>query len=322
MIEIEEARRVLRIEAQAILDVVERLDGNFKIAVDKILACKGKVIVTGMGKSGLIGRKISSTFSSTGTPSLFLHPAESSHGDLGVIGDHDLVLAISNSGETEELMPILHFVARRNIPLIVMSSQASSPLGRAGVFLDISVTEEACSLGLAPTSSSTVTLALGDALAMSILKMRGFSREDFAEFHPAGSLGRRLVLRVKDLMHGSELPVVRQRDDMAKVLTLMTSSEIRGVAGVVNDRGQLCGCITDGDLRRRLEKNKGPLTETAEDLMSKNPKTIDQNEMAEKALFVMEQFQIQNLFVVDKASDSLKPVGVIHLQDLIKAKLR
>ncbi len=322
MIEIEEARRVLRIEAQAILDVVERLDGNFKIAVDKILACKGKVIVTGMGKSGLIGRKISSTFSSTGTPSLFLHPAESSHGDLGVIGDHDLVLAISNSGETEELMPILHFVARRNIPLIVMSSQASSPLGRAGVFLDISVTEEACSLGLAPTSSSTVTLALGDALAMSILKMRGFSREDFAEFHPAGSLGRRLVLRVKDLMHGSELPVVRQRDDMAKVLTLMTSSEIRGVAGVVNDRGQLCGCITDGDLRRRLEKNKGPLIETAEDLMSKNPKTIDQNEMAEKALFVMEQFQIQNLFVVDKASDSLKPVGVIHLQDLIKAKLR
>ncbi len=323
MIEIEEARRVLRVEAQSILDVVERLDQNFKSAVDKMVACKGKVIVAGIGKSGLVGRKISSTLTSTGTPSLFLHPAESSHGDLGVIGDQDLVLAISNSGETEELMPILHFVARRNIPIIVMTSKPSSTLGRAGIFLDISVKEEACSLGLAPTSSSTVTMALGDALAMSILKVRGFGREDFAEFHPAGSLGRRLVLRVKDLMHtGGGLPLVKSRDDMAKVLTLMTSAEVRGVAGVLDDNDRLCGCITDGDLRRRLEKNKNPLTDAAEDLMSKSPKTIDQNEMAEKALFVMEQFQIQNLFVVDKASASLKPVGVIHLQDLLKAKLR
>ncbi len=324
MIEIEEARRVLRIEAQSILDVVERLDENFKLAVDKIIACKGKVIVTGIGKSGLVGRKISSTLNSTGTPSLFLHPAESSHGDLGVISENDLVIAISNSGETEELTPTLHFAVRRNIPLIVMTSKQSSTLGRAGVFLDISVREEACSLGLAPTSSSTVTVALGDALAMAILKVRGFGREDFAEFHPAGSLGRRLVLRVKDLMHGSGLglPLVRRTDDMAKVLALMTSAEVRGVAGVLDENDRLCGCITDGDLRRRLEKNKNPLTDIAEDIMSKSPKTIDQNEMAEKALFVMEQFQIQNLFVIDKSNGSLKPVGVIHLQDLLKAKLR
>jgi len=324
MIEIEEARRVLRIEAQSVLDVAERLDHKFKAAVDTILSCKGKLIVTGVGKSGLVGRKIASTFSSTGTPALFLHPVESSHGDLGVISSTDLVLAISNSGETEELIPILNFVVRRNIPLLVMTSKPDSTLGRAGIFLDISVREEACSLGLAPTSSSTTTLALGDALAMSVLKMRGFGRDDFAEFHPAGSLGRRLVLRVKDLMHsGGSLPLVEKKDDMVKVIALMTSAEVRGVAGVVDEKGHLCGCVTDGDIRRRLEKNKNPLSETAVDIMSKNPKTIDANEMAEKALFIMEQFQIQNLFVVDKQSkETSKPVGLIHLQDLIKAKLR
>lgn len=324
MIEIEEARRVLRVEAQAILDVAERLDQNFKQAVDTVLKCQGKLIVTGVGKSGIVGRKIASTFSSTGTPSLFLHPTESSHGDLGVIGSNDIILAISNSGETEELLPIINFAVRRNIPLLVMSAKKTSTLGKAGIFLDISVKEEACSLGLAPTSSSTATLALGDALAMSVLKMRGFSRQDFAEFHPAGTLGRRLFLRVRDLMHsGSALPIVKKRDDMTKVLSLMTAAEVRGVAGVVDEKNQLCGCVTDGDIRRRLEKNKNPLTEVAEDIMSRNPKTIDASEMAEKALFVMEQFQIQNLFVVDKQSSTpLVPIGLLHLQDLIKAKLR
>ncbi len=324
MIEIEEARRVLRVEAQSILDVAERLDNNFKQATDLVLNCKGKLIVTGIGKSGLVGRKIASTFSSTGTPSLFLHPTESSHGDLGVISAGDIVLAISNSGETEELNPIMHFTARRNIPLIGMTSKATSTLGKAGVFLDISVKEEACSLGLAPTSSSTATLALGDALAMAVLKMRGFGREAFAEYHPAGSLGRRLFLRVKDLMHaGSALPIVKKKDDMGKVIALMTAAEVRGVAGVVDEKNQLCGCVTDGDIRRRLEKNKNPLSEVAEDIMSLNPKTIDASEMAEKALFIMEQFQIQNLFVIDKSAGSPQvPVGLIHLQDLIKAKLR
>lgn len=324
MIEIEEARRVLRVEAQAILDSAERLNGNFKSAVEKIMSCTGKVIVTGIGKSGLVGRKIASTFSSTGTPALFLHPSESSHGDLGVIGNSDLVLAISNSGETEELMPIVNFIVRRDIPLIVMTSKPTSFLGRTGLFLDISVKEEACSLGLAPTSSSTVTMALGDALAMAVLKMRGFGRDDFAEYHPAGSLGRRLFLRVRDLMHsGAALPIVKKGDDMAKVVSIMTSAEVRGVAGVVDENENFCGCITDGDIRRRLEKNKNPLTEKAEDLMSKAPKTIDVSEMAERALFVMEQFQIQNLFVIDKnSSQPQRPIGLLHLQDLIKAKLR
>lgn len=324
MIEIEEARRVLRVEAQSILDVAERLDKNFKQAAEAILNCKGKLIVTGIGKSGIIGRKISSTFSSTGTPSLFLHPTESSHGDLGVISSSDLVLAISNSGETDELVPIINFVARRNIPLIGMTSKSVSTLGRSGIFLDISVKEEACSLGLAPTSSSTVTLALGDALAMAVLKLRGFGREDFAEYHPAGSLGRRLFLRVRDLMHvGAALPIVKKKDNMAKVISLMTSAEVRGVAGVVDDNNRLCGCVTDGDIRRRLEKNKNPLTDVAEDIMSLSPKTIDASEMAEKALFIMEQFQIQNLFVIDRQSSAPHvPVGLIHLQDLIKAKLR
>lgn len=324
MIELEEGRRVLRIEAQSLLDAVERLDADFSKATRLVLNCKGKLIVTGIGKSGLIGRKISSTFSSTGTPSLFLHPAESAHGDLGVIADSDLILAISNSGEAEELQSILNFAARRNVPVIAMTSRKDSALGRAGVVIDVSVKEEACSLGLAPTSSTTLTLALGDALAMAVLRMRGFTREDFAQFHPSGVLGRRLLTRVGDLMHkGDQLPIVSENEDMTKVLTLMTSSHVRGVAGVVDKDQSLSGILTDGDIRRRLEKNKNAFTESVNDIMSKNPKTIDVNELAEKALFVMEQFQIQSLFVIDKASANIKkPVGLIHLQDLLKARLR
>lgn len=324
MIEVEEARRVLRIEAQSLLDAVERINGDFSKSAQLILACKGKLIVTGIGKSGLIGRKISSTFSSTGTPSLFLHPAESAHGDLGVIGDNDLILAISNSGEAEELVSILNFAARRNIPVIAFTSQKNSTLGRAGLVIDISVKEEACSLALAPTSSSTLTLALGDALAMAVMRLRGFTREDFAQYHPSGTLGRRLLTRVGDLMHkGKELPLVHLDEDMTKVLTLMTSSHVRGVAGVIDKDNSLSGIITDGDIRRRLEKNKQPFEDSVKDVMSKNPKTIDVNELAEKALFVMEQFQIQSLFVIDKTSSNHKaPVGLIHLQDLLKARLR
>jgi arabinose-5-phosphate isomerase len=325
MIEVDEGRRVLRIEAQSLLDAVERLDTNFAKAAQKIFACKGKLVVTGIGKSGLIGRKISSTFSSTGTPSVFLHPAESAHGDLGLLADNDLILAISNSGESEELSPILNFAARRNIGVIAMTAHANSILGRAGVWIDISVKEEACSLGLAPTSSSTLTLALGDAMAMAVLRLRGFTREDFAQYHPSGTLGRRLLTRVSDIMHkGDSLPLVNRKEDMAKVISIMTSSHVfRGVAGVLDDQESLFGVITDGDIRRRLEKNKQPFTEAAEAVMSKNPKTIDANELAEKALFVMEQFQIQTLFVIDKSlPNPRKPVGLIHLQDLLKAGLR
>lgn len=318
--DLEEARRVLRIEAQSILDLSDKLDSRFERAVQMILDCTGKVILTGMGKSGQIARKISSTLSSTGTPSVFLHPAESAHGDLGVIAKGDLVVAISNSGESPEMNSLLHFVARRGVSLIAMTGNASSSLARAAqVNLDISVKEEACPLGLAPTSSSTASLALGDALAMAVLRRRGFRREEFAEFHPGGKLGRRLLTRVREVMHGGEsLPLVPLDEPMTKVVTAMTSKDVRGVAGVVDSAGNLLGVITDGDIRRRFEKSNAPLTESAADLMSKTPKTVDASELAEKAAFLMQQFRIQILFVVDKAGANPKaPIGLIHMQDLL-----
>ena len=322
---IEEARRVLKIEAQALLDMAEKLDDSFNKAVEMIMNCRGKLIISGIGKSGQIARKISSTFSSTGTPSLFLHPAESSHGDLGVITEQDLVLAISYGGNTAELTELVNFLARKNIPMISMTGNKDSVLGKsATVMLSIAVKEEACPFGLAPTTSSTATLALGDALAMAVLKKKGFRKEDFAQFHPGGSLGRKLLTRVRDVMHaGDALPIVKPQEDMVKVISLMTAKEVRGVAGVVDDQGALLGVITDGDIRRRLEKSKNPLSEKAQDLMSKNPKTIDADELAERALFVMEQFRIQTLFVVDKnQSQTQAPVGLLHLQDLLQAKIR
>ncbi len=322
---IEEARRVLKIEAQALLDMAEKLDDSFNKAVEMIMNCRGKLIISGIGKSGQIARKISSTFSSTGTPSLFLHPAESSHGDLGVITEQDLVLAISYGGNTAELTELVNFLARKNIPMISMTGNKDSVLGKsATVMLSIAVKEEACPLGLAPTTSSTATLALGDALAMAVLKKKGFRKEDYAQFHPGGSLGRKLLTRVRDVMHaGDALPIVKPQEDMVKVISLMTAKEVRGVAGVVDEQGALLGVITDGDIRRRLEKSKNPLSEKAQDLMSKNPKTIDADELAERALFVMEQFRIQTLFVVDKNQPQMQaPVGLLHLQDLLQAKIR
>lgn len=325
MSHIEEARRVLNIEAQSILRQAERLGDAFNRAVEMICGCTGKVIVTGMGKSGHVGRKISATFSSTGTPSVFVHPAESSHGDLGVIAKGDLVIALSFGGESPELGPLLQYLSRKGIPLIAMTGNAKSSLAKASqVCLEIVITEEACPMGLAPTSSSTTTLALGDALAMSVLKNRGFRKEDFAEFHPGGSLGRRLTTRVADLMHvGDALPIVAPTDPLLKVISMMTAKEVRGVAGVVDGSGVLVGIITDGDIRRRLEKTQAPFTESAQDIMSRTPKTIDAQELAERALFLMQQFRIQILFAVDKtAANPNRPVGVVHLQDLLGAQIR
>jgi arabinose-5-phosphate isomerase len=325
MSHLEEARRVLKIEAESIMKLAEKLDDRFDAAVELIGSCRGKVIVTGIGKSGHVGRKISSTMSSTGTPSVFVHPTESSHGDLGVITKEDLVIAISFGGETAELGPLLQYVARKNVPLIALTGQPKSSLARAAqISLDVVITEEACPMGLAPTSSSTATLALGDALATSVLKLRGFRKEDYAEFHPGGSLGRRLTTRVRDVMHvGEALPLVLPEEPLVKVLSIMTAKEVRGVAGVVNAEGALIGVVTDGDIRRRLERTQAPFTESARDLMSKAPKTIDSDELAEKALFLMQQFQIQILFAVDKSSQNpLSPVGVLHLQDLLKANIR
>jgi arabinose-5-phosphate isomerase len=322
MSSLNEAQRVLEIEAQAILDLKDRLNESFEKAVELICECRGKVVVAGMGKSGHIGRKMAATMSSTGTPALFLHPAESSHGDLGVVAEGDCLIVISYGGGSQELNDLIAFVTRKGLPMIAMTGNLESQLAQAStVTLDISVKEEACPLKLAPTSSSTVTLALGDALAMAVLKLKGFREEDFAEFHPGGKLGRRLLTRVSDLMHDNGgLPVVKDSDSMAHIVSIMTGGDVRGVAGVVGQDNALVGVITDGDIRRHLEKNKNPLEASVKELMSSQPKTIDPNEMAAKALFIMEQFSIQSLFVVD--STTHKPLGLIHLQDLIKAKIR
>ena len=323
--DIKEAVRVLKIEAQSILDLIERLDESFLKAVDILMGCKGKVVVSGMGKSGQIARKIASTLSSTGTPSIFLSPAESLHGDLGVISELDVVVGISYGGESVEMSEILKYVVRKGIPLIALVGKPISSLAQtADAFLNINVKEEACPLGVAPTSSSTATLAMGDALAMALLKKKGFNEERFAEFHPGGSLGRRLLTKVSDVMRtGGEMPIVNEEASILDVVSLMTGKEVRGVSAVIGKTGELVGSITDGDIRRHLQKSTEPMSAISSSLMSRNPKTIDQNEMAEKAMFIMEQFQIQTLFVVDKSgSTKMKPIGILQLQDLLKAKIR
>lgn len=319
------ARRVLDVEAKSILSLSDRVGEDFVRAVGMILQCKGKLIATGVGKSGQIARKLASTFSSTGTSSVYLHPAEGAHGDLGMISAGDVVLALSYGGESAELTQILNFCTRRGVPLIAMTGKKESALARAAqAVLDVNVPKEACPLGLAPTASTTATLALGDALAMAVLEEKGFSADNFAEFHPGGSLGARLLTRVKDLMHtGEAMPVVKEDTSLREVFSIMTHREVRGVAGVVDVDGNLIGVVTDGDIRRRLEKNGDPFLGTAKDLMNPNPRTIDQNELAEKALYLMEQFKIQLLFVQDPSSSAPKrPVGVLNYQDLFRAKIR
>lgn len=321
---IEIAKNVLKIEAESILALTDRIDDSFVKAVEMMLACKGKVVVTGIGKSGQIARKLSSTLSSTGTPALYLHPAESSHGDLGVLTEQDIVIAISYGGEAIELNSILNFISRRGIKLIAMTGKLQSTLAKASdVVLNIAVEKEACPLNLAPTSSSTATLAMGDALAMAVLDQKNFKTENFAEFHPAGSLGAKL-LRVKDLMKtGAALPFIEKTTSMKDILTKMTHQSVRGAAGVLDANKNLIGIITDGDIRRFLEKNQTPFSAVAENIMSVSPKTIDANELAEKALFLMEQFQIQMLIVLDQNSANPKsPVGMLIYQDLLSSKVR
>lgn len=321
---IEQAKRVLDIEAKAILKCKDELNGDFEKAISLIRGVEGKVVLSGIGKSGHIATKISSTMASTGTPSIFVHPAEASHGDMGIIEERDIVIMVSNGGNSVELSDMIAYVKRKNIPLIGFTGNPDSQLGKAAdVIINIAVEEEACPMGLAPTTSTTVTLALGDALAIGLLVDKGFGKEDYAEFHPGGSLGRRLLTRVKDVMHeGTSLPLVEKGTPMKEVISRMTGKEVRGVAGVVDESGTLVGIITDGDIRRRLERSDEPLIEPARDLMSTSPKTISGEELAQKALFMMEQFQIQTLFVVEDKSSPLKPIGILHLQDLLKAKIR
>ena len=284
---IQQGLRVLEVEAQAILALKDRLGAEFEQVVSLITNCKGKLILTGMGKSGQIARKLAATFSSTGTPAVFLHPAESSHGDLGVIQTGDVVMALSYGGESPEFSGILRFVARKGMPLIAVTGNLNSSLAKAAqVTLNVHVSEEACPLNLAPTASSTATLALGDAVAMAVMAEKGFSPEDFAEFHPGGSLGYRLLTRVKDVMHGGEaLPAVGLETPLREVFSIMTHKDVRGAAGVVDGKGDLVGVITDGQIRRRLEKSTDPLTGTAKDLMTTNPRTIDANELDDARWF-------------------------------------
>lgn len=316
---IEEAQKVLRIEAEAIQFLQHKIGDSFVKAVNLLHGCTGKVIVIGIGKSGIVAQKIASTFSCTGTPAFFLHPAEGIHGDIGMISKGDVALAVSNSGETQEIIQILPLIKRWGIPLIVMTGNLRSVLAQSGeVVLDTGVKEEACPLGLVPTASTTATLALGDALALALLVKRGFQEDDFALLHPGGALGRRLLLRVEDLMHtGSNIPLIDEDTPMKVGLLEMTSKRM-GVTGVCNKQGAVVGIITDGDLRRALEKEDDVLNRKASAIMTANPKTISKDDLAATALRKMEEFAITSLFIL--AGDrSQKPVGIIHMHDLLRA---
>lgn len=316
---IDSARKVLQIEADAVLALMPRLNGDFSKAVKAILACEGRVVVTGMGKSGLICQKIAATLASTGTPAMFLHPAEGIHGDLGMMTRNDLVLAVSNSGETEEICRILPVIKRMGLPLIGMAGNPKSALAQASdIFLDISVAEEACPLGLAPTASTTATLAMGDALAVVLLEERGFRAEDFALFHPGGALGKKLLLRVEDLMHSATaIPLVNKETLLREALFEITNKQL-GVTGVVNQDGELLGVFTDGDLRRVMESGLESLQQPIDKVMTTSPKRILQRNLAAKALQLMEAHSITSLFVFAD-EDALVPVGIIHLHDLLRA---
>jgi len=313
---IAEGRRVLKIEARAVQALVDRLDVQFDRAVDVLLRCKGKVVVSGMGKSGLVGQKIAATMASTGTPAFFLHPAEGIHGDLGMLGRADVLIAISNSGETHEILQLLPYVERMGIPVVSMTGRMASTLAKnSDVALDVSVSEEACPLGLAPTASTTATLAMGDALAVVLLQKRGFKEEDFAQFHPGGALGRRLLVRVKDVMHGgAEVPKVSEAVPATAAILEITAKKL-GMTTVTDTGGKLVGIITDGDLRRFIQQGGDFAKVTAGDLASRHPKTIAPDDLAAKAVERIERFSITTLVVTEGEG---KIVGVIHLHDLLK----
>jgi arabinose-5-phosphate isomerase len=314
----ETARRVLQSEANAIAGLVERIDYRFEKAVMLLDTCKGRVVLTGMGKSGIICKKIAATFSSTGIPSLFIHPAEAIHGDLGMIVPGDVLVAISNSGETGELLPLLEWIKRVGVPLISLTGNVESTLARhSDIVIDVSVSEEACPLNLVPTASTTAALAMGDALAMCLMEKRGFQQEDFARLHPGGKLGRKL-LKVGDLMRtGDRVPAVYGDTAMKDVIYEMSHKGI-GITTVLDREDRVIGIVSDGDLRRHLEKDDRLLERTARDCMTVNPKTIPEQELATKALNLMEEMRITSLIVLD---DQKKIKGVIHIHDLWRTEM-
>ena len=307
---------MLKEEAKAITELAEAIDGNFEKAIEILLKTKGKVVLTGVGKSGLICKKIAGTLSSTGTPAFFLHPTDAAHGDLGVLRGDDTVIAISKSGETEELLNIIPLIKSFGIPVIAITNNPDSTLARlADVSLCINVKKEACPLGLAPTTSTTATLALGDAIAIALMEIKGFSSEDFAKLHPGGKLGIRLS-RLRDIMRtGSAIPVVKPDTPLKEVVYEISSKRLG--ATLVMEGEKLVGIITDGDLRRALERGYS-ITAKAKEIMTRNPKVINQNEFAEKAIEVMEFYKITVLPVVN---DENKVVGIIHLHDILGRRI-
>jgi len=311
------ARAVIETEAEAVAGLAARIDANFARACRHMLACEGRVVVLGMGKSGHIGGKIAATLASTGTPAFFVHPGEASHGDLGMITAKDAVLAISNSGETEEILTILPLIKRLGVPLIAMTGNPASTLARAAtVHIDVSVPKEACPLGLAPTASTTATLAMGDALAIALLEARGFTAEDFARTHPGGRLGRRLLLLIRDLMHtGEAIPRVREGTLLRDALVEMTRKGL-GMTAVVDEDERVLGIFTDGDLRRALDREVDVHTTPIEAVMTRNCKTVGPELLAAEALQIMEAHKINALLVVDGGE---RLVGALNMHDLLRA---
>lgn len=313
-------KKVIEIEGKAVLDLVDNINDQFVQVVKIIAKSTGRVVFTGMGKSGLIARKIVATLNSTGTPAIYMHPTDALHGDLGMVRDEDIVILISKSGNTEELLALVPMFKRLDVKLIGMLGNNESKIGRyCDYFLDVSVKEEACPHDLAPTASTTAALAMGDALAVALLDFRGFTAEDFALLHPAGSLGKRLSLRIKEIMiTGKDIPVVKTSAGMKDIIVEITTKRL-GHTLVVNENGELCGIITDGDLRRLLEKSLEITNLTAEEIMTKNPKTIKQDFLASFALQQMETFKITSLAV---KNENNYPVGIVHLHDLVKLGLQ
>jgi arabinose-5-phosphate isomerase len=310
-------KAVLETEANAILALLPRIDERFAQACDYLLHCAGRIIVIGMGKSGHIGKKIAATFASTGSPAFFVHPGEAKHGDIGMITPKDVVLVLSNSGETEEIITLLPYLKRLNIPLITMTGKPQSALAQAAsVNLDVSVEKEACPLGLAPTSSTSAALAMGDALAISLLQKRGFTAEDFALSHPGGTLGRRLLLKVDELMHTEDkIPKVNLDALLKTALMEMTEKKL-GMTTIINEKNELAGVFTDGDIRRAFDNQANIHTTAISDIMSKNPKVIHKGMLAAEALNIMETHKITSLVVINEQKN---PIGIVHMHDILRA---
>lgn len=308
---------VIETEAKAIFELTQRIDEQFEKACELLLSCQGRIVVTGMGKSGHIGNKIAATLASTGSPAFFIHPGEASHGDLGMITPKDIVVALSNSGYTHELLVLLPLLKRLQVPLITLSGNPDSTLAKAAdVNLDLSIEAEACPLGLAPTTSTTVALVMGDALAIALLQARGFSAEDFALSHPGGTLGKRLLLRIDELCHqGDELPVVSENATISEALIEVTAKKL-GMTCVVNNQGRLVGIYTDGDIRRSLTQQYDINTTPLKDVMTQNCQTISSGMLAAEALAIMEKYSITSLAVVNEHHH---PTAVIHLHDLLRS---